>query len=594
MKVADVYTLLGLKVDHGAYRRGDAQIEKTAARARKASRGIGQAMAAIHRHVAGLAGGLALGAAVKGSYNFSEALTDLVVASQGAVGSNDELEDRILRVSNAHGVAKERVLAMAQAFVEETGDGKAAIGMLDTFARSLVATKTEAGALSKVMASSFKNLEIGTGDMEKAMSVLHAGGKFGAVELKNMASELPSVAAKFAQFSGGKGLKGLATLGALLQTAKIGFGTSGETATGFESAMAALQKRADKFADAGVKIYGPKGQLRNLLTIFTELKAKGLSGTKLSKLFGREEGKHFFNMAMKPAGAVEKLRDETLKSNAIQDDYVERQSKATAKLRIFWVRLKNQIHVVTREIIILGGKLVDAFQRGGQAVSAFKGLLVGLAIVAGVAAARVAASWLLAMAPLVLLGAGVAALIALFESLTGRDFFEDLRTGFEWLLRKTRKGIELLADLRRGLGMDDAPKGKIIDQKLAKGIDPRTGRPIADPKERRRMMQLARAGLGEKTKVPLSELNVPGFVGWNPVAESIGRGMKGDQQYFPAARTLYEAKKAEFLNLRRPFELQGPGVHNEFHITVEGDGDEEKIRAGVNRALDEKLAGVNN
>jgi hypothetical protein len=82
-------------------------------------------------------------------------------------------------------------------------------------------------------------------------------GKAGAVELKDMAGELATLAPQFANFRGGKGTAGIREMGSAFQVIRTGAGSASEAATQFESLMGELAKPdvIRKLAAIKIKIF---------------------------------------------------------------------------------------------------------------------------------------------------------------------------------------------------------------------------------------------------------------------------------------------------------------------------------------------------
>ncbi|MCE6073380.1 phage tail tape measure protein [Agrobacterium vitis] len=99
------------------------------------------------------------------------------------------------------------------------------------------------------------SLKIGAKDMQHAFDILVAGGKAGKFELKDMASELPSLLPAFAAL-GYKGTAGLEKMVAMLQVLRNQTGTSGEAATNLQNILQKMYSAdtATKFKKFGIDL----------------------------------------------------------------------------------------------------------------------------------------------------------------------------------------------------------------------------------------------------------------------------------------------------------------------------------------------------
>lgn len=596
VKVADLYSQLGLRTDHAAWKRGQDQMTRFTANAQKRVNGLSASVTSLAARFAGF---VAVGQNLRSSFNFAGELENFKVASDGAITNLDEFEEQVLSASDATNTAKESLLAGTKALADATGNSELAADSLELLGKVTTATKSKTVELGKTLAAMNNQLDILPEKSEKGFSVLMAAGKLGGFELKDMARHLPSLTAQISKFAGGKGVAGLATLASMLQIVKRGFGSAGETATATSALFRGLEQGATRFAEKGIAVYGKDGRtLRNIFDIIDDIEKKKFTGKQLGDLFGRIHGKLAFDQVVKIRGEWKKMRDETMKGNHVQKDFDERMKMRTEKLRRLWNLFRNQVHRVTNEVITFAVSLVDWFNRGGEAVSQFRGLLIGLGVVMVGVAARAAIAWAATLAPFIILGAGVSALIQLFESLTGRDFFEMIKEGLDWLLKQTEKGIELLGHLRKGLGMDDVRHGTIAQQKAARGLD-RGGRVIKDKELAQAEREIGGRALAEARRLGAESSGlqwkekVRGLLGGSPIRtfpsmlQTESGRLRATQARAKELRfdTAMEDKLIIQRVLRAMGETGAGAIVNNITVNVAGDGDAAKIRDHINEQM---------
>lgn len=401
MKVGDLYYALGIKRDGRSFAAARQDIRRFDADAKRRFAGIGATLGKalrptgfgkdIRAGLQGVGAGLAAGfaVAVKDAVAFDEQLTRLDISSRGAMGSMAQVRAQILGVSQATGLAKEELLDGAASFVAITGDGAAASQSLGTFARVQKATAAGMGDIAGAAAAISQQLGVQGGEFEDAFSILVAGGKAGKIELKDLASTLPSLAANFKQFAGSQGLGGVAELGSAFQIVARNFGSANEAATGLESLMGSLVQHAGKLKSAGVDVFEADGKtLKSLESIVAMITKRGFTPTRIQELLGRKE-------AVLALGALRDYNDEwrgiarsTRDAKDIAVDYDRFNRSSAAQMQKSWNGLKISIaqalspERVEGLVAALGGLLTVLGKAAGLVDDIGSGLGTGAAMIA--------------------------------------------------------------------------------------------------------------------------------------------------------------------------------------------------------------------
>lgn len=300
--------------------------------------------------LAGVAGGLGLESILTDVVDFERAMTRLQIATDQTPEQMAAFRTSLNGVSRSSGIARDKLLAGASAYVALTGDAAGAAQSVALFAKVSNATGSSMEDIAATAASMKDNLGIDPKDFEAGFSALAVQGKAGAVELRELASQLAGIAPSFAQFDGGQGAEGLAVMGGALQVIRKGFGSSSEAATGMRALMVSINRSADKFQKAGVKIYDkdPKTGKKRLKD-FRDI-VDGIAGSKLAKdptlltkAFGSDEAKRAFDQLVLNRGLLDELIQKSSDKNAIDRDATTYQQSAAGRLDAAWNRIKLQV-----------------------------------------------------------------------------------------------------------------------------------------------------------------------------------------------------------------------------------------------------------
>jgi hypothetical protein len=200
------------------------------------------------------------------------ALTRLGIQAEVSDERVRALATNIGQISNDTGQFTSELIAGATQIVTLTGDFDLAERSVRALGVAATATGATMGDLAGVSASLGESLHIDGKGMGKALDALTVQGKKGKIELKDLASLLPTASAQFARF-GEKGMTAVTTLGAGLQTVARATGTPAEAATAFNAlgkAYEANAKRIKKYT--GVNVKRKDGSTRDFAEITDDLR----------------------------------------------------------------------------------------------------------------------------------------------------------------------------------------------------------------------------------------------------------------------------------------------------------------------------------
>lgn len=256
--------------------------------------------------VMGLGGGFSLGDSIERSTRISGTAAD--IANSGFIPGGQNAANRTKRSTGEivgaargaavqYGLSTESVLGGLQEFVGKSGDldtGLKTMGQLAELSRATGASFTDvAGAAGDLMSQ--------LGDMpnksEAVMTIMRgiaAQGKLGAVEMRDLASQMAKLAASAGQF-GGNAVDNILKMGMLAQEARAGGGAASATmaatsVTGFVNTLK-TPARISEFKAAGVNLRDDKNLLRDPQEIIIEsLKATKGDPERMKKLFANVMG----------------------------------------------------------------------------------------------------------------------------------------------------------------------------------------------------------------------------------------------------------------------------------------------------------------
>lgn len=285
------------------------------------------------------------------AYKFDDALARLQITANKTPAYMADFAASVRRSSDETGISADQILGAAQNYVALTGDMDGAAASARQWARVAQATNSSVGDISATAAALKQNLAIKPGEMEEAFSALTVQGKEGAIELKDLAAQLSTIAPQWAQFRGGTGVGGLRELGAALQVVKRGFGgDAAETVTGLQSLLTAVVKNSGRLKGAGVRVFDvdPKTHMktmRNVLDIVRDIGNSKLAKdpTKLEKAFGRVEAYRAYLQLAQNRDVLDDLIAKSNDADVINRDLSTYLNTTAGRTQVAWERAKNEI-----------------------------------------------------------------------------------------------------------------------------------------------------------------------------------------------------------------------------------------------------------
>lgn len=246
-----------------------------------------------------------LGTTVRRAVDLERTATDLANSAympdaEGANGARRnpaEIIEAARRAANANAYAPQEALGGLQAFVGKTGDLSLGLQTLDELARLSRATGTSLDDMVSAAADAANQLPDTADKGAKLVAVMRAiagQGKLGAVEIRDLATQMPKLVASAGMF-GGKVEDNIAVLGALAQEARQRGGAT--SAAGAATSVAGFVNtlntpaRMKAFAAAGINLQGADGKLRNPEEVILEALAKrGNDRAGFKSLFANVQG----------------------------------------------------------------------------------------------------------------------------------------------------------------------------------------------------------------------------------------------------------------------------------------------------------------
>ncbi|QHA95850.1 phage tail tape measure protein [Pseudomonas sp. J380] len=222
----------------------------------------GQAMETIGT---GVAIGAPIVQSVRTAIEFQDQTRDIAIT-----GGFDEAEEKrlsdVMRASALKWNQTQTEVANGTGVLVAGGisNAKELAAYAPVLAKTATATRASMDDLGKVALALNDNLGIGAAGLERSMNMLAYAGKEGRFELKDMAKWLPQLTPQFAAL-GVTGEKAVAEIGASLQVAMKGAGSTDEAANNFKNFLTKITApdTLKSFSDAGIDL---KESIKNLVS----------------------------------------------------------------------------------------------------------------------------------------------------------------------------------------------------------------------------------------------------------------------------------------------------------------------------------------
>ncbi len=330
--------------------RAAKQAERDAKRMRKEMLGAGRGLlGGVGNGMQMALGFQALGGIegmARGVFDFNDQLMRFQLAARKTPAEAQKIGEAARQIATETGIAAEKVLAGARAYVDLAGAENYSEGMMRLLARSASASGAAIGDMATVAYSLHNALNIDPGTMEDVIGGLINQSKDGTIHFQNMAEEIIALGPKFARF-GVTGRQGAAELGAMLQIAGSGFKDAAEASTGMQGLFRGLILHEDKFRKAGVATMtmGKDGakHLRPLEEIVNDISKSGLmkDPSKLLKDVGRGEGEAFLQLWIKQIEKYKELTDAAMVNGVVQKDLATVTESSSGRMAISMEKVKN-------------------------------------------------------------------------------------------------------------------------------------------------------------------------------------------------------------------------------------------------------------
>ncbi len=240
--------------------------------AKSFSSNIGKALADAGKQVAGFAlatgkslaslalGDVGIASTAKKVLDFRDSLMDLAIQAKLSDSELGGLTTQIHAVAKASNQMQDDVTEALSAFVAKTGDIDAARKNLELFGKVATATGAQIKDVALVGVELSDKLKIkDPAEMARAMGILTAQGRMGAVEIKDLATKAPKIFSAASAMFGVKGEEGLRGTGAMAQVFAKAFGggaTPANVATAMNTAFTDVLKSQSVIEKAGIKVKG--------------------------------------------------------------------------------------------------------------------------------------------------------------------------------------------------------------------------------------------------------------------------------------------------------------------------------------------------
>ena len=251
---------------------------------------------------------------------------------------------------------------------------------LGTIAMAAKATGSDVEDVARSAFTLGDALKIQPGNMKAALEALVQAGKEGKFEFRDMAAELPNLGAGFAALKL-TGQDAVATMGAALQIARKGTGTSAEAADNLANFMAKLlsPETLNKAEKLGSDLYGvvAGAQARGenpFDAAIAEIDriTRGGDQKLLGELFGDMQVQGFLRPMLQNLDEFRRVRDATLSSSGVIDqDFARMRATLKSQLGEIGGALQRTAITIGNALAPVIGRLNDALVPMLERVEAF-------------------------------------------------------------------------------------------------------------------------------------------------------------------------------------------------------------------------------
>lgn len=259
------------------------------------------------------------------------------------------MNQQIQRTAIETGASQDNLLKGIERYQELTGEADKFTAALGDMAKIANATNANMEDLAGVAAAANQQLGVLPKEMMRMFDVLAVQGDRGAVELKNMASLLPQVAAMAARFKT-KGVSGVAEWGAALQVVRRGTGDAAQASTQLIDLAGELITRSKHLEKAGVQVYSDKAktQAKDFLVIVDEIQKK-IPRYKLNEVLGsRKEALFAYDTIVKFRKEITDLATTDDKTGAIVRKNNDFMASSTAQ----FAQAMNSLHKTANDLMM--------------------------------------------------------------------------------------------------------------------------------------------------------------------------------------------------------------------------------------------------
>ena len=245
------------------------------------------------RMAAAAAGALALGQTIRGVQEMESRMAALRKDSGLTESAIEDLRSEVYRVSTLSGINVDvgQALSSIESIVEKTGDIEFARRHLQTLVETIGATGGEGGAEVGRMVTEFRKLKIEGDGVGRTLAILNTQAKAGSFLMRDFAPLGERVFSAWASL-GYEGEDSAREMGALLQTGRLGVGSSEMAATAFEATVRTVTdaKKLEAIrAELGVDVRNEDGSYRRLSEVLTDvIDATQGDITRISTIFDAE------------------------------------------------------------------------------------------------------------------------------------------------------------------------------------------------------------------------------------------------------------------------------------------------------------------